>query len=77
MKLERTAIKFAQTPGVAYQVWTSIRLASIFSISLILSACGDSPSVESNATPANNSTSLGISYLGEAPLTDAVATFKT
>ena len=77
MKLERTAIKFAQTPGVAYQVWTSIRLASVFSMSLILAACGDSPSVEGNATPTGNSTTLGISYLGEAPLTDEVATFKT
>ena len=77
MKLERTAIKFAQTPGVAYQVWTTIRLASVFSMSLILAACGDSPSVEGNATPTSNSTTLGISYLGDPPLTDEVTTFKT
>ena len=77
MKLERTAINFAQTPGVAYQVWTTIRLASVFSISLILTACGDNPSVEGNSTPANSSTAIGIVYTGEAPLTDEVTTFKT
>jgi len=77
MKLERTAIKFAQTPGVAYQVWTSIRLASVLSISLVLAACGDSPSVEGNATPSNITAALDVDYSGEPPLTDEVTTFKT
>jgi len=74
MIYQRTAITPAQPPRVASHIWTSIKLCTLISCIAVLTACGDSAEVQSNA---NTTSSTVSNYTGPAALTTDVQTFKT
>jgi len=74
MIFKRTAIRPTRSLKVASQIWTPIKLSTLIACVAVLSACGDTAEIQSNA---NNSNVTVSNYSGPAALTADVQTFKT
>lgn len=74
MIYKRTAITPTRSLTMASQIWAPIKFSTLISCIAVLSACGDSAEVQSNA---NNSSVTVSNYTGPAALTTDVQTFKT
>ncbi len=74
MIFKRTAIRPSRSLKVASQIWTPIKLSTLIACVAVLSACGDTAEVQSNA---NNSNVTVSNYSGPTALTADVQTFKT